>query len=57
MKRLLSLTMALVLGLFLGGCSKAASTTEQIKNEKNGGPAYGPGTHDDHKGHVQGPRR
>jgi hypothetical protein len=57
MKRLLSLTMALVVVLVLGGCSKAESTTEQLKGEKSGGPAYGPATHDDHKGHQQGPRR
>jgi hypothetical protein len=54
MKRLLSLTVALVLGLVVAGCSKAeSSAADQKKNTPN----YGPGTLDHHRSTDHGPRR
>ena len=55
MRKVLSVVMSLALVFFVVGCSKAGASGSDAG--KNGGPNYGPGTHDDHKGHTQGPKR
>lgn len=61
MRKLLSVVMSLALVLFVVGCSKSSTSSGGGagggKDGSSGGPNYGPGTHDDHKGHTQGPKR